>query len=101
MLRQVDSSYVSDSVEVLSALIIIAQTSLFKSPQPFIIFVNYERAYFVEKFLHIPISYFALAKKRRNKKERYLIITWRYTQQTFNVDSTLIYVEITSRRRLT
>ena len=69
VLRQVDSSYVSDSVEVLSALIIIAQTSLFKSPQPFITLVNYERAYFVEKFLHIRISYFALAKKRRNKKE--------------------------------
>ena len=28
-LRQVDSSYVSDSVEVLSALIIIAQISFF------------------------------------------------------------------------
>ena len=71
-LRQVDRSYISDSAEVLSALIIIAQTSLFKSLLPFITFVNYEHAYLVEKFLHILFSHFALAKKKKETKKKFI-----------------------------
>ena len=71
-LRQDDSSYVSDSVEVLSALIIIAQTSLFKSLLPFITFVNYENAYLLEKFLHILFSYFAFSKKKQEKTKKFV-----------------------------
>ena len=67
-LRQVYRSYVSDSVEVLSALIIIAQTSLFKSLLPFITFVNYKNAYLLEKLLHILFSYFAFSKKKKQKR---------------------------------
>ena len=74
-LRQVDSSYVSDSVEVLSALIIIAQTSLFKSLLPFITFVNYENAYLLEKFLHILLSYFAFSKKKKQKTKKKFVET--------------------------
>ena len=74
-LRQVDSSYVSDSVEVLSALIIIAQTSLFKSLLPFITFVNYENAYPLEKLLHILFSYFAFSKKKKQKTKKKFVET--------------------------
>ena len=74
-LRQVDRSYVSDSVEVLSALIIIAQTSLFKSLLPFITFVNYENAYLLEKFLHILFSYFAFSKKKKQKTKKKFVET--------------------------
>ena len=69
-LRQVDSSYVSDSVEVLSALIIIAQTSLFKSLLPLITFVNNEHAHYVEKVLHILLSYFAFSKKKKREETK-------------------------------
>ena len=74
-LRQVARSYVSDSVEVLSALIIIAQTSLFKSLLPFITFVNYENAYLLEKFLHILLSYFAFSKKKKQKTKKKFVET--------------------------
>ena len=69
-LRQVDRSYVSDSVEVLSTLIIIAQTSLFKSLLPFITFVNFENAYLLEKFLLILFSYFEFSKKKKEKTKK-------------------------------
>ena len=74
-LHQVDSRYVSDSVEVLSVLIIIAQTSLFKSLLPFITFVNYEHAYLVEKFLHIVFSYFAFSKKNKEETKKKFVKT--------------------------
>ena len=74
-LRQVDRSYISDSAEVLSALIIIAQTSLFKSLLPFITFVNYENAYLLEKFLHILFSYFAFSKKKKQKTKKKFVET--------------------------
>ena len=71
-LRQVDNSYVNHSVEVLSDLIIIAQTSLFKSLLPVITLVNYENAYLLEKFLHILFSYFAFSKKKQEKTKKFV-----------------------------
>ena len=64
-LRQVESGYVSDSVEVLSALTIIAQT-LFKSLLP------YEHAYVVEKCLHNLFSYFGFSKKKEETKKKFV-----------------------------
>ena len=57
-------------MEVLSALIIIAQTSLFKSLLPFITFVNYENAYLLEKKFHILFTYFAFSKKKKQKTKK-------------------------------
>ena len=65
----------SYSVEVLSALIIIAQTSLFKSLKPFITFVNYEHAYLFEKFLDILFSYFGFSKKKEEETKKKFVKT--------------------------
>ena len=74
-LRQDDSSYVSDSVEVLSALIIIAQIFFFKSLLPFITFVNYGNVYLLEKFIHILFSYFPFSKKKKQKTKKKFVET--------------------------
>ena len=68
-LRQFESGYVSDSVEVLFALIIIAQTFLFKSLLP------YEHAYVVEKCLHILFSYFGFSKKKKEETKKKFVKT--------------------------
>ena len=48
------------------------KNSFFKSLLPFITFVNYEHAYLVEKFLHILFSHFALAKKKKETKKKFI-----------------------------
>ena len=53
------------------------KTSFFGKPPflsllAFITFVNYEHAYLVEKFLHILFSHFALAKKKKETKKKFI-----------------------------